>query len=66
MTFINEIALKLIARYESVKADREDGASMAEYGLLLALIAVVAAAGATMVGDNANSLFEDVAGKLNP
>ena len=64
MTFINKIALKLIARYESVKADREDGASMAEYGLLLALIAVVAAAGATMVGDNANSLFEDVAGKL--
>ena len=64
MTFINEIALKLIARYESVKADNERGASMAEYGLLLALIAVVAAAGATTVGDNANSLFEDVAGKL--
>jgi len=35
----------------------EDGATMVEYGLMLALIALVAMAGATLIGTSANNLF---------
>jgi len=42
----------------------ESGASMVEYGLLVALIAVVAIAGVTTVGQNVLATFNDVAGHL--
>jgi pilus assembly protein Flp/PilA len=35
----------------------EEGASLAEYGLLLALIAVVCIAGMTLLGGQINSMF---------
>jgi len=35
----------------------EEGASLAEYGLLLALIAIVCMAGATLLGTKINSMF---------
>jgi pilus assembly protein Flp/PilA len=35
----------------------EEGASLAEYGLLLALIALICIAGMTVLGGNINSLF---------
>ena len=50
----------LITRF--VKND--DGASMVEYGLLVALIAVVAIPGVTAVGAQALALFNGVAGNL--
>jgi pilus assembly protein Flp/PilA len=40
----------------------EDAPTMVEYGLLVAVIAIVVVAGAIMVGNNTNTLFEDVAG----
>jgi pilus assembly protein Flp/PilA len=52
---------RIIAR---IRKTAEEGASMAEYGLLLALIAVVAMAGATAVGQGVLSKFNEVAGAL--
>ncbi|MDO8616500.1 MAG: Flp family type IVb pilin [Dehalococcoidia bacterium] len=49
---INEALLRLVARFQ-----REDGQAMAEYGLILALIAVVAIAALTLLGTT-------IAGKL--
>lgn len=42
----------------------EEGASMVEYALLLALIAVVCIAAVTNIGTSANSVFEGIATKL--
>ena len=42
----------------------EEGATMVEYGLLVALIALVAIVGVTLLGTNLNSLFNTVAGSV--
>jgi len=42
----------------------DEGASMVEYGLLVALIAVVAIAGVMLVGQDLLALFNNVAGQL--
>ncbi|MGB8151670.1 MAG: Flp family type IVb pilin [Candidatus Cybelea sp.] len=42
----------------------ERGATMVEYGLLVALIALVAIVGVTLLGTNLNSLFSTVAGSV--
>ena len=42
----------------------EEGATMVEYGLMLALIAVVCIAAVTLIGGNANNTFTNVAGNL--
>ena len=39
----------------------EEGASLAEYGLLLALIAVVCIGGMTVLGTKINSMFSTLA-----
>jgi pilus assembly protein Flp/PilA len=43
----------------------EEGASMVEYGLLVALIAIVCIVAIGYVGENLNTVFENVAGELN-
>ena len=42
----------------------EDGASLAEYGLLLALIAVVCIAAVALVGTKISTMFSTVAGSI--
>jgi len=42
----------------------EEGASMVEYGLLVALIAIVAIVGVKLVGTELSSLFTDVSDEL--
>jgi pilus assembly protein Flp/PilA len=42
----------------------EEGATMVEYGLLVALIALVAIVGVTLLGTNLNKLFNTVAGSV--
>jgi pilus assembly protein Flp/PilA len=42
----------------------EDGASMVEYGLLVALIAAVAITAVTLVGTNLSTKLNSVAGSL--
>jgi len=54
-----QMALGLIARMRT-----EDGQTMAEYGILLAVIAVVVVAAAIILGQDISSLFVKVAGDL--
>jgi pilus assembly protein Flp/PilA len=42
----------------------DEGATMVEYGLMVALIAVVAMVGAGVLGVNINTLFNSIAGSL--
>ena len=42
----------------------ETGATMVEYGLMLALIAVVCLGAVSLVGTNAATLFNQIAGSL--
>ena len=42
----------------------EEGASMVEYGLLVALIAIVAIIGVGLLGKNLNTLFNTTAGHV--
>lgn len=42
----------------------EDAPTMAEYGLLLVLIAIVVAAGATLLGTAINGVFNTGAGSM--
>ena len=42
----------------------EAGQGMVEYGLIIALVAVVVIVGISLIGTNANTLFSGIAGKL--
>ena len=42
----------------------EEGATMVEYGLMVALIAIVCITAVTAIGNNLNSVFSDIATKL--
>jgi pilus assembly protein Flp/PilA len=44
----------------------EEGATMVEYGLMVALIAVVCIGAVTLLGTNLSSRFTDVATKVGP
>ena len=44
----------------------EEGASAVEYGLLVALIAVVIIAGVTLLGNTLLGVFNNAAGKIAP
>ena len=44
----------------------EEGATMVEYGLMVALIAVVCIVAVTLLGTNLSSRFNDVATKVGP
>ncbi|MBI1914720.1 MAG: Flp family type IVb pilin [Planctomycetes bacterium] len=43
---------------------QEEGATLAEYGLLLALIAVICIAAITVLGTKISSMFSSVAGSI--
>ncbi len=45
-------------------ADSERGASLVEYALLVALIAVVCIAAVTILGNNASNKFSSVGGSI--
>ena len=42
----------------------EEGATMVEYGLMVALIAVVCIAGVTLLGTNISATFNEIAGQV--
>ena len=58
-TKMNEVLVTLIARF-----DREDGQALAEYGLLLALIAVVCIVALTALGLAIAGTLSTITGKL--
>lgn len=56
--------LKSIAQRASVFARGEEGATMVEYGLMVALIAIVCIVAVTAIGTNLNSVFSTIASNL--
>jgi len=54
-------AKKFVAKYVTRK---EEGASLAEYGLLLALIAVVCMVAITLLGSSISKVFNTIAGTI--
>lgn len=54
---INEVLAAFVARF-----DREDGQALAEYGLLLALIAVVCIAALTALGLALSGMLDGLTG----
>ena len=42
----------------------EEGQGMVEYGLIIALVAIIVIAGITLLGGNINNLFTKVAGNI--
>jgi pilus assembly protein Flp/PilA len=61
MTKLSNAARKLFAK---LITRSEDGATLAEYGLLLALIAVVCMAAITLLGTQISSMFASLAGTV--
>ena len=55
------LALQTLVTYVRARLDEERGATMVEYGLMVALIAVVVTAGAFLLGGAVNTLFNDTA-----
>jgi pilus assembly protein Flp/PilA len=56
--------LRLVTAFQSRFIKEEEGASMVEYGLLVALIAVVAIIAVTAVGSAVSENFDSVANAL--
>lgn len=54
---------KLIAQVKRF-AREDEGATMVEYGLMVALIAIVCITAVTNIGTNLNLVFSDIAAKL--
>ena len=54
-------ARKFVAKFITRK---EEGATLAEYGLLLALIAVICIAAITLLGTKISSMFQSVSGSI--
>ena len=56
---------EFLATWLRAKFDEERGASLVEYALLVALIAVVCIAAITLLGNNASKKFDSVATSIN-
>jgi len=56
--------LSRMIKLQSRIQDRDRGATAVEYGLMVALIAIVIIVAVTLLGTNLSSLFQDVATKV--
>ncbi len=61
LTFLSYVQTFLT---RTVKREDDRGATAVEYGLMVALIAIVIIAGVTLLGTNLLALFNEIAGKL--
>ncbi|MCX7842955.1 MAG: Flp family type IVb pilin [Clostridia bacterium] len=55
-----------LARMLKVYTVSKKGQGMVEYGLIIALIAVVAIVGLNALGPQIRNLFQSIAGQINP
>ena len=58
-------SFEFLANWLRARMDEERGASLVEYALLVALIAVVCIAAISLLGGNASSKFSSVANSIN-
>ncbi len=56
--------LQHYATYLAARLQRDEGATMVEYGLMVALIAVVALAAVTTLGGNVSGKFAEIASAI--
>ncbi|MCS7256082.1 MAG: Flp family type IVb pilin [Thermomicrobium sp.] len=54
----------ILAWYEVQKQRAMEGQSLVEYGLILALVALVVIGALTLLGENINNLLSNIAGTL--
>jgi pilus assembly protein Flp/PilA len=59
---MRDFITNLVAR---LQVEREDGQAMVEYGLILALVSVVAIVTLTTVGTDLQTLFGNIAGDIS-
>ena len=57
------IVMKFLSRLVALR--QEKGQTMAEYGIILAVIAIIAFAAVAAVGLDVDAVFDDIAAKLN-
>jgi pilus assembly protein Flp/PilA len=62
LKFLNDITSKIAEFFQNAK--NEAGQTLVEYGLIVALISIVAIVALTLVGDNVTEVFNSVAGEL--
>ena len=55
---------KFVAKFQTYLATREDGATAVEYGLMVALIAIVIIVAVSTLGKNLSTLFTTVANSV--
>jgi pilus assembly protein Flp/PilA len=67
MQLLNNLLLNMVVRVEDffTHGDDEEGQTMVEYGLIIALVSIVAIATLGLVGTNIKSVFTSIAGKLH-
>jgi len=58
-------SFEFLATWLRARMDEERGASLVEYALLVALIAVVCIAAISLLGGNASTKFSSVANSIN-
>jgi pilus assembly protein Flp/PilA len=58
-------SVEFLATWLRARFDDDRGASLVEYALLVALIAVVCIAAITLLGNNASSKFNSAASSIN-
>ena len=56
----------MLQRLYAALQSKDDGATMVEYGLMVALIAVVALVAVTALGGSVTGIFQNVADTLSP
>lgn len=63
MERVSTYAQRLVTRWHVLRAD-EDGASMVEYALLAALIAIVVIAGVSFFGNRLDGAYQDIGSSM--
>jgi pilus assembly protein Flp/PilA len=57
---------KLFATLRALRTNREQGATAVEYGLMVALIALVIMGAVALLGGNLSALFTNIANAIAP
>ena len=65
VTRVMLITFDFLSNWLRAHIDDDRGASLVEYALLVALIAVVCIAAVTLLGNNASSKFDSAANSIN-
>lgn len=67
MSLVNNHIMSIMGRIVEFlgRNEEEEGQTLIEYGLIIALISIVAIVALTLVGGNISSIFNSVAGKLH-